>query len=72
MIVKYVRQLPKTRNRNLNLEKKIEQQVIENLETAPLVLKKIPENDYFYPLAIEITQRYGMVEFENFFSKIKK
>ena len=71
MIVKYVRQFPKTANKNKILEKQVEQRILENLDIIPLMLKEKSQNDYFYPLAIEITQRCGMVEYENFLSKVK-
>jgi hypothetical protein len=71
MIVKYVRQFPKTPNENSIIEEQAEQKILEKLHLMPMVPKEIPQNDYLYPLVIEITQRYGMVEYESFFSKIK-
>ena len=36
MIVKYVRQFPKTANKNKILEKQVEQRILENLDIIPL------------------------------------
>jgi hypothetical protein len=69
MIVKYVRQLPRTRSNHIHFLKKTtysrKQPIIEN-DTGER------KKDFLYPLFIEITQRYGVVDYEYFFSKQKK
>jgi hypothetical protein len=62
MIVKYVRQFPRKKNDCFFYEN---EEVLEYTE-------KRRKKDYLYPLVIEMTQRYGMVDYEAFFSKEKK
>jgi hypothetical protein len=66
MIVKYVRQFPRTRSNNIHFLKYSRKQTITEDYTDER------KKDFLYPLFIEITQRFGVVDYEYFLSKQKK
>jgi len=74
MIVKYVRQLPRIRSNNIHFLKKVPYSRKHTIFDLSNIKKDIGERkkDFLYPLFIEITQRYGVVDYEYFFSKQKK
>jgi len=59
MIVKSVRQFPKKKR-------------MKETHSLYELFSGKRKRDYFYPLIIEMTQRYGMIDFENFFSEKKE
>jgi hypothetical protein len=74
MIVKYVRQLPRTRSNNIHFLKKTTYSQKQTTQKGFCIENDTVERkkDFLYPLFIEITQRYGVVDYEYFFSKQKK
>jgi len=78
MIVKYVRQFPRKKNDCFFYENEevLPAKAAYSQLLKPEMIKEYTEKkrkkDYLYPLVIEMTQRYGMVDYEAFFSKEKK